>query len=217
MVNGVIFDMDGLMFDTERIWDGCWEPVCNRMGVSYKKGLSEAVRGTSGETLHRILRSFYGENFDAPSAENLLYEVSEEIFAKPVPKKVGLDELLSWLEANHIPAAVASSCRGATVSRNLNNWNLVSRFKAVITGEMVSMTKPSPDIFLLAAQKLGTRPEETLVLEDSYNGIRAGAAGGFITVMIPDLCPVTDEIRTLCTAECDTLHEVCRLLQLARL
>ena len=82
---------------------------------------------------------------------------------------------------------------------------------------MVSMTKPSPDIFLLAAQKLGIRPEETLVLEDSYNGIRAGAAGGFITVMIPDLCPVTDEMRTLCTAECDTLHEVCRLLQLARL
>ena len=212
MVEGVIFDMDGLMFDTERLWDGYWKQACAEMGVPCKEGLTEAIRGSSGETLYKILRSYYGEDFDAEGMEKIGYAISDKASADPAPKKAGLDELMDWLDEHHIPMAVASGNKGYLVRQNLDNWNLIPRFKAVITGDMVPETKPSPAVFQLAAQKLGTQPEHTLVLEDSYNGIRAGAAGGFITVMVPDLCPVTDEMRQLYTAECKDLHEVCRLL-----
>ena len=118
---------------------------------------------------------------------------------KPVPKKPGLDELLAWLDANHIPMAVASSSRVHVIEGNLNNWGLTHYFKALVSGQQVKHSKPDPEIFLLAAEKLGTDPAHTLVLEDSYNGVRAGAAGGFVTVMVPDLLPADDEMRGLYT------------------
>ena len=109
MINGVIFDMDGLMFDTERMWATFWEPALAALGLEYKEGLAEAERGTAGETSRNIVRQFYGEDCDANAIIDSLHRVADEEFQKPVPKKPGLDELLAWLDANHIPMAVASS------------------------------------------------------------------------------------------------------------
>ena len=86
-------------------------------------------------------------------------------------------------------------------------------FKAIVSGQHVAHSKPDPEIFLLTAEKLGVEPARCLVLEDSYNGVRAGAAGGFVTVMVPDLSPATDEMRRLYTCECTSLHEVCKKLE----
>ena len=90
-------------------------------------------------------------------------------------------------------------------------------FKVIVSGEQFSASKPDPEIFLRAAEALGTVPGRTLVLEDSYNGVRAGAAGGFVTVMVPDLAQPDDEMRRLYTAECASLHEVRRMLEEGRL
>ena len=87
---------------------------------------------------------------------------------------------------------------------------MTDHFQALISGEQFSASKPDPEIFLTAAKALGTVPAETLVLEDSYNGVRAGARGGFVTVMVPDLAPADDEMRRLYTAECKDLREVKR-------
>ena len=195
MINGVIFDMDGLMFDTERMWATFWEPALAALGLEYKEGLAEAERGTAGDC-------------DANAIIDSLHRVADEEFQKPVPKKPGLDELLAWLDANHIPMAVASSSRVHVIEGNLNNWGLTHYFKALVSGQQVKHSKPDPEIFLLAAEKLGTDPAHTLVLEDSYNGVRAGAAGGFVTVMVPDLLPADDEMRGLYTMECTSLNEV---------
>ena len=81
-------------------------------------------------------------------------------------------------------------------------------FQAIVSGQHVTRSKPDPEIFLLAAEKLGVDPAHCLVLEDSYNGVRAGAAGGFVTVMVPDLMPPDDEMRRLCTTVCKSLYEV---------
>ena len=196
MINGVIFDMDGLMFDTERMWATFWEPALAALGLEYKEGLAEAERGTAGETSRNIVRQFYGEDCDANAIIDSLHRVADEEFQKPVPKKPGLDELLAWLDANHIPMAVASSSRVHVIEGTL------------VSGQQVKHSKPDPEIFLLAAEKLGTDPARTLVLEDSYNGVRAGAAGGFVTVMVPDLLPADDEMRGLYTMECASLNEV---------
>jgi len=93
---------------------------------------------------------------------------------------------------------------------------MTSHFKALISGEQFTSSKPDPEIFLTAAKALGTAPAETLVLEDSYNGVRAGARGGFVTVMVPDMAPANDEMRRLYTAECRDLYEVLEGLQKGR-
>ena len=164
-----------------------------------------------------MLRRFYGDGCPAADIVEELYRLGYEAFTKPVPKMAGLDELLALLDAHHIPMAVASSSPMTIIEGHLDHWQLSHYFKAVITGEHLTRSKPAPDIFLLAAQKLGTEPAKTMVLDDSYNGVRADAAGGIVTVMVPDLSPATDEMRRIYTCECASLHEVRRKLECGEL
>ena len=214
MIDGVIFDMDGTMFDTERMWATFWEPALAALGLPYREGLAEAARGTAGVTTRNVVRQFYGPDCDAEAIVDSLHRVADEVFfSAPVPKKPGLDALLAWLKARHIPMAVASSSREAMIRHNLDVWGLTQDFTAIVSGQHVAHSKPDPEIFLLTAQKLGVEPARCLVLEDSYNGVRAGAAGGFVTVMVPDLVPADDEMRGLYTMECASLWEVLEKLK----
>ena len=217
MIQAVLFDMDGLMFDTERLWGTFWAPALAEYGLPYKEGLDEAARGTAGETLRGVLRSYYGPDCPAEAILGRFHDMAQEAFRRPVPKKPGLDELLAWLDAQGVPMAVVSSSSGAVIRRNLDNWGLGHYFKAVVSGEMVGRSKPDPASFLLGAEKLGVAPGRCLVLEDSHNGVRAGAAGGFVTVMVPDLMPVTEEMQGLFTARCASLFEVLAKLKAGEL
>ena len=178
MINGVIFDMDGLMFDTERMWATFWKPALAALGLEYKEGLAEAERGTAGETSRNIVRQFYGEDCDANAIIDSLHRVADEEFQKPVPKKPGLDELLAWLDANHIPMAVASSSRVHVIEGNLNNWGLTHYFKALVSGQQVKHSKPDPEVFTKAAAMVGLAPADCLVVEDAAAGLEAARAGG---------------------------------------
>ena len=214
MIDGVIFDMDGTMFDTERMWATFWEPALAALGLPYREGLAEAARGTAGVTTRNVVRQFYGPDCDAEAIVDSLHRVADEVFfSAPVPKKPGLDALLAWLKARHIPMAVASSSREAMIRHNLDVWGLTQDFTAIVSGQHVAHSKPDPEIFLLTARKLGVEPARCLVLEDSYNGVRAGAAGGFVTVMVPDLVPADDEMKRLYTMECASLEEVLEKLK----
>jgi HAD superfamily hydrolase (TIGR01509 family) len=208
MLHGVIFDLDGLMFDTERMWATFWEPALSSLGLHYCEGLAEDARGTAGESMRAVLRKHFGPDCDTEAIIARLHELAAVAFARPVPKKPGLDALLAYLQAHDIPLAVASSSREDVVRRHLRNGQIEPYFRAVITGDMVARSKPEPDIFLRAAEALGVSPAECLVLEDSYNGVRAGHAGGFITVMVPDLAPADDEMRALYTREFASLDDV---------
>ena len=177
MIKSVIFDMDGLMFDTERIWATLWRPALATLGLSYKEGLDDAVRGTAGDSMRAVLRRFFGPDCDTDAIIEALHQQAETAFQAPPPKKPGLDELIAYLEAQHIPMVVASSSRMASILRHLNNWHMTDHFKALISGEQFSTSKPDPEIFLTAAKALGTVPAETLVLEDSYNGVPGRCPG----------------------------------------
>ena len=130
MIQGVIFDMDGLMFDTERIWATLWEPALAGLGLSYKEGLDEAARGTAGDSMRAVLRRFYGPDCDPDRIIEALHEQGVIAFQAPPPKKPGLDEILAWLEQRHIPMVVASSSRMASIRHHLDGWGLTHYFKA---------------------------------------------------------------------------------------
>ncbi len=213
MIQSVIFDMDGLMFDSERIWGTLWEPAFARFGLAVPEGLPNAMRGITGDAAIATIKAHCDDTVDAEAVFAAFYEIAEERFSQGVEKKPGLDELLAYLGEREIPCAVASSSPEAIVSTDLELAGVRPCFAEVVHGREVAHSKPAPDIFLEAARRLGADPARTLVLEDSHAGVRAGAAGGFVTVMVPDIVAPTDEIRGLATRVCDDLFEVRDLLE----
>lgn len=213
MVDGVIFDMDGLMFDSERIWRSLWAPTLAEFGLEEPPGMNKATFGTTGATLVAAIRSCCGEGVDAEAIFREYYRVATERFKQGAPKKPGLDELLAWLSEQGVPMAVASSSPMRIVESELGSGGVKGYFAHIVSGQDAPRSKPAPDIFLEAARRLGTDPARTLVLEDSFAGVRAGAAGGFVTVMVPDLHQPDDEVRALATRVCASLGEVLGLLK----
>lgn len=207
MIEGAIFDMDGLMFDTEPIWTEMWAPALATQGKEYPHGLANAVRGTSGKTMEAVINRFVPD-VDASRVREIIYEMVHERIKQGVPKKPGLDELLAYLKGAGIPMAVASSSSLEAIKMNLANGGVEQYFGELFTGVGMAHPKPEPDIFLKTAEAMGVDPANTLVLEDSLSGVRAGVAGGFITIMVPDLVAPDDFARENAALICKDLFEV---------
>ncbi|MEE0800818.1 MAG: HAD family phosphatase [Gemmiger sp.] len=206
-IRGVIFDMDGLMFDTERIWDTFWAPCCRKLGLPEPPAsFYSGGRGLAGDKLKAHIAETYGK--DAGRLLDEVWAYGNEQFRKGVPCKPGLKELLAYLEQRGMPRIVASSSPKTMIECNLQTTGTARYFHDVVCGYDVDKCKPDPAIFLEAARRIGVDIHDCLVLEDSYNGVRAGHASGAVTIMVPDLMPVTDEMRSLYDACCRDLFEV---------
>ena len=217
MIRGVIFDMDGLMFDTERVWTALWAPALERLGQpAPTEAFMAGARGLAGENMLRYLKA----NYPAVDPQLLLDTVNglgKTALANGAPAKPGLYELLDYLEQAGIPRVVASSSSRETIDRYLRIAGIGRYFAGRVSGQDVQYSKPNPAIFLEAARVLGLPPRDCLVLEDSFNGVRAGHASGAVTVMVPDLAQPDGEIRKLYDACCKDLLEVRDLLRAGRL
>lgn len=212
MIRGVIFDMDGLMFDTERLWTPLWAPAAEQLGLpAPDEAFKVKARGLAGENMLRHISAYY-PGADPQKVLDLVWQLGEEVFAKGVPVKPGLRELLDYLEQIGMPRIVASSSPRSMVARNLQNTGTARYFHDIVCGTDVKLSKPDPAIFLEAARRLKLDPADCLVLEDSYNGVRAGHAAGAVTVMVPDLQPPDAEMRRLYNRCCQNLLEVKQLL-----
>ena len=196
MIQGVIFDMDGLMFDTERIWATLWEPALAGLGLSYKEGLDEAARGTAGDSMRAVLRRFYGPDCDPDRIIEALHEQGVIAFQAPPPKKPGLDEILAWLEQRHIPMVVASSSRMASIRHHLDGWGLTHYFKALVSGQQVKHSKPDPEIFLLAAESWAPTPPTRWCWRTATT-VSAPVPPGALS---PSWCPICSPPTTKCAA-----------------
>ena len=213
MVKGVIFDMDGLMFDTERLWDKMWEPACKALGLPLPEDLaafSASCRGLAGNNLRSQVAKYIPG--DPQRLLDKVWQMADERFAQGVPCKKGLKELLTALDDRGMPRIVASSSPRTMIEMNLQNTGTARYFHDVVSGTEVKHSKPAPDTFLLAAEKLHLDPKDCLVLEDSFNGVRAGRAAGCVTVMVPDMMQPTEEIMQLYDRKCEDLLEVRDLL-----
>lgn len=218
MVQGVIFDMDGLMFDTERLWDTLWEPTCREMGVEMPADADAFLasgRGLAGQALAEHIREYF-PTADPQKMLQTAWRLADELFAKGVPCKPGLFELLDVLEERGIPRIVASSSPRSVIMQNLSTTGAGRYFAQVVCGADVEHSKPAPDIFLLAASRLGVDIHRCLVLEDSLNGLRAARASGAVSVMVPDLRPYGPEVAPYVDYLKQDLSQVIDLLDAAR-
>ena len=217
MKRGAIFDMDGTLFDTEKLYRQAWLDVAAEFGEERNYGLPTAISGTNlGEASLRIIRRFY-PNIDA---EAYLARVLEEVQAcaeRNLELMTGVKEILAFFEAAGVRMAVASSAPVEVIKKNVTRANLRDYFEALIGGDKVTNGKPAPDIFLLAAEKLKLPASDCYIFEDSFNGIRAAQASGGVAIMIPDQVQPTDEIKKLCAAIFPNLNEAMLAIKEGRL
>jgi HAD superfamily hydrolase (TIGR01509 family) len=208
--SAIIFDMDGLMFDTEQIAQYVWEQAAEQYGYPAPNNAFLGVIGKARPDVEIYTRQIFGEEFPFDSVYHRKQQLlREHLVNHGVPLKPGIIELLDWLEEQDIVNALASSSPCAVILGHLEQAEIDStRFTEIVGGDEVERGKPAPDIFLLAAAKLRIPAAECIVIEDSNAGIHAAHKAGMLPLMVPDLIPPTEETKRLAYRIFSNLHDV---------
>ena len=204
--------MDGLLFDTEVLYGRAVLAAAEEVGCAMSRDVFLQLVGRSRELNYAFLRKLYGDDYPLDGLIAAWGRHFRRLAEPGLPLKPGAVELLDRLDALSLPRAIATSSSHPTVAANLDHHDLARRFHAVVAHGDYANGKPAPDPFLVAARTLGVQPELCLALEDSHNGVRSASAAGMMAVMVPDLVPSNDEMKTLCAAVVEDLHAVCDLL-----
>lgn len=199
MFQAVIFDMDGLLLDSERPIRDAWIEVGREIGVMLDAPTYQRVIGRNMTDVHAILGEVFGvEVYQRASAR--VADLLEERHARQgYAAKAGAGELLAWLGERGVNCGLASSSYRAKILRRLGQAALLDHFAAIAGGDEVARGKPSPDVYLLAAERLGVDPAACLAFEDSDNGARAALQAGMKVVIVPDLIQPHPEVAAQCT------------------
>lgn len=208
MINGAVFDMDGLMFDSERLVYETWQMMMDELGFEYNLDIFKNTIGLRTDMAESYYNSLYGERFcykplKQRSREIFLKRVSEE----GVPIKKGLVELLEFLKSNNLKIAVATSTSAQTAHKIIKMAGVYDYFDTFVCGDDVKNGKPHPEVFLTAAEKLSLPPTECVAFEDSINGIKSAYSAGMTTVMVPDYLQPTQEIIPMIDCLCGDLSQ----------
>lgn len=209
MIKAVIFDMDGILIDSERVCCECWEDVSKDMNLG---DLSEGIMGCIGlnhNDSKSLMCRLYGEDFPYEECHVALNQRIKQRFREEgIPVKEGVKELFEYLKDKGYVIGLASSTGKKSVVDEMNQIGLLEYFQVLITGDMVEHSKPDPDIYLKACKALGVAPEEAMAVEDSLNGIRAAYSAGMKPIMVPDLVEPTMEIEEMLYAKFDSLLQL---------
>ena len=207
-VAGVVFDMDGLLIDTEAVWRDVQLAEAQAQGLDLPLEVVLSLIGKRWQVNRRILQDHFGRAFDVEAYIAAVSRRHAAACQAGVTLKTGVIELLDLLDALGLPRAIATSSDRQVVIDRLGPAGLLQRFGAVIANEDCANGKPHPEPYLNAARALNLEPADCLALEDSHSGVRSAHAAGMMTVMVPDLLPAIDEISALCVAVAATLHDV---------
>ena len=214
MRKAVIFDVDGTLLDTERIYMQAWKEAAAELGYVMPNSVLQKTRAVNTKDAARIFETEIGNGFSYAQTRPIRVRIAEEIIARESPiLKSGVLELLDYLDEKGIQLAVASSTNTQTTKEHLAASGIADRFAVIVGGDMIVNGKPHPDIFLKAAELLGVAPEACIVVEDSPAGIRAGHAAGMKTVLVPDQAVITDEIMAISDVMLKSLLEMPAYLQ----
>ncbi len=212
-IEAVIFDLDGLILDTERLAKRFWLMAFEEFGAVLSNEQYLSIVGRNVTDSNMVLQNLLGPEFPVEKCRARMREIySDSIARDGLPIKPGIHEMVDFLKTKSIRYAIATSTGRDLTLRKLELTGLLPHFEAIIAGDEVSNGKPHPEIFLKAAALLYAAPERTIVLEDSFSGIRAAHSAGMIPIMIPDLAQPNEEIRSLAYAVVSSLHEARRLI-----
>jgi HAD superfamily hydrolase (TIGR01509 family) len=236
-MKAVVFDMDGVIFDSERLVMECWKETAHKFNQQ-EIAPRRAPQFTSCEATCRMRQSRFLDITDIEQAmreclgvnktqtkENMLKRYGldfpyddfnreasalfhERYDGGRLPLKKGARELLAYLADNNIRIALASSTREKIVRQELSDAGIIHYFEKIICGDMVEQSKPAPDIYIRACSELGVNPNEAYAIEDSYNGIRSAASAGLTVIMVPDMSEPTEEMERLTVKILPDLLEV---------
>lgn len=210
----VVFDMDGVLFDTERLCMESWIEVAKDWDLPDIEGVFRQCIGLNGNDTKDLVQKAYGQGFPyeeyRAGASAWFWKNVEE---NGLPVMAGVEEILSYLQDNGWQVGLASSTRYESVISHLERAGIRKYFSVIVTGDMVEHSKPQPDIYLLACEKLSVKPEEAYAVEDSPNGIRSAHAAGMKPIMVPDMIEPDEEMKELSFLICKDLLEVMRFLQ----
>jgi HAD superfamily hydrolase (TIGR01509 family) len=185
IIQAVVFDMDGLMFNTEDLYDEVGEIMLQRRGLSFTLELKLEMMGLPGDKAFEVLKSRTGLTESVAQLRKETTEIFQDMIPSRIEMMPGLESLLHRLEQTNVPKAVATSSHRQFATRALGAFDLEPRFEFVLTGDDVENGKPHPDVYLMATKRLQTSPAQTLVLEDSHVGSRAAVAAGAFVVAVP--------------------------------
>ncbi len=206
----VIFDMDGTLTDTQSIFIPAWDLAGENQGFNNVGRCIEYVCGAKDEEWQNYLI----EHFEGVDIEKFKKDVADYIAKYGVSKlKPGVKEILDFLKENKIKMAIASGSPISVIERHLKATDIYGYFDIIVSGDEVANSKPAPDIFLLAAQRMGVEPKECFVFEDSSNGMKAGYAAGMKCIGVEDIAPFSQEVRETAFRLFDRIDEAISTLK----
>ena len=212
--DAVVFDMDGVIFDSERATLDCWIELAERHDIPNIREPYYKCIGVNAARTKEIVLEAYGEDFPYDEYEKECSAMYQDKYGNGrLPIKDGAKEILRFLKAEGKKIALASSTRKKKVEEQLRNAGLLEFFDALICGDMVKRSKPAPDIFLEACKALGVVPKRAYAIEDSFNGIRAASAGELRPIMVPDLLPADEEMKDKAEVVLGSLNDVIEYLK----
>ncbi len=205
----IVFDMDGLLLDSERIVLDAFLQVCAHFELGDRTELLKQCIGTNRDYTRARMREAFGAHVDLEEFQNLWMLKHEEIVGDDaMPLMEGARELLDLIQQLGIPRAVATSTRSAQALDRLEKAELLNYFEFVVGGDQVTNSKPDPEIYLTATKKLGCNPAGCLAFEDSENGVKSALGAGLRVIQVPDLVAPSASVRALGHTILASLREV---------
>lgn len=214
MIQAIVFDMDGVLFDTERLYNIAWRDAAEEFPLNTDfDGLITRCIGLNHADTRVLFDELLGTDFPFDDYFASVNRHFKQLIDKDLPIKDGVYEILNWLKEKGVPTALATSTSRKSALSHLERTRLLSYFDAVITGDMVEHSKPAPDIYLLAYEALHQNSTDCIAVEDSPNGIRSAYAAKMMPVMVPDQLPANEELRAMLFLECASLCELLAYLK----
>ena len=205
-----IFDMDGLLLDTESIFLEAFKNTCKRLDLDFDMSMFKSLIGTNSVKTKTILEEHFGEGFSHEVFRKTWRQyVAGYISEKSIPLKEGVPELLDKVRNQKLPMAVATSTAYKDACKTLERTGLIDYFDFIVAGDQVIKGKPDPEIYLKVAEKINVLPEECIAFEDSENGVKSALAAGMEVIQVPDLIYPSDELRSMGYRIIDSLKKVC--------